>query len=383
MLKHLRILSMSAGLIFLVSLPLSAQITLTVPDTSATPGDIVQLPIYTTSLSGLGVGQFDLDLVWDDSALIQCSSYSRVGTIIENMSLFMVTCRYLPGRVVCTTMNLGPVALSGEGALIKFIFNVSPTAIGSTNMWIENPRFGSQNVTTVGGVFTVATLRLTLTPQNPPINIPAGGGFFDFNAQVNNTTQNPISFDAWTDVMLPNGTMLGRPLLIRRGLNLAAGAMIYREGIRQSVPGNAPPGRYTYIGNVGYYPDSVITMDSFTFEKLAGDGASNHHQGWACSGWFYDKEASPVQHSSFSIHNSYPNPFKASTVLGFELRVASFVRLAVYDIAGREVVSIVNGHLSSGHYSLLLNASDLPSGVYFAWLVSDGVQQTRKLLLVK
>ncbi len=37
--------------------PAAAQITLTIPDTSAAPGDIIQLPIYTTNLSGLGVGQ--------------------------------------------------------------------------------------------------------------------------------------------------------------------------------------------------------------------------------------------------------------------------------------------------------------------------------------
>ena len=86
--------------------------------------------------------------------------------------------------------------------------------------------------------------------------------------------------------------------------------------------------------------------------------------------------------AGFSL-SAHPNPFNPSTVLSFELRDASWVTLAVYDITGREVASLVNGHLSAGHHEIAFNGMDLPSGVYFAMLEAGGMKDVRKLLLVK
>ena len=225
------------------------------------------------------------------------------------------------------------------------------------------------------------TLAVTLTPLTTPIQIPAVGGSFSFDAQIVNNTNNTITFDAWTEVILPNGNTYG-PLILRRSLPITAGAVITRQ-ITQSVPGNAPSGNYTYIGNVGVYPDSIINTDNFPFEKLAGEGLSNHKQGWAVCGWFGDESSSSIQHSSFSIHNSYPNPFNASTVISFELQAASQIKLAVYDVNGREVALLVDGHLSSGPHEIAFDGTDLPSGVYFAMLEAGDLTQTRKLILLK
>ncbi len=294
----------------------------------------------------------------------------------------MVTCTYEPGRVQCRTMNIGPVPLSGEGALIKFVFNVSQTRTGAANVNIEYPRFGSRTVTVVPGVFTVAPLSITLTPQNPPIQISAGGGYFDFNAQLDNASQNPMTIDAWTDVTLPNGTTLGRALIMRSNLPLSAKATLYREGIRQQVPSSAPPGNYIYIGNVGYYPDSVIAFDTFPFTKLAGESTGGEDMGWTITGWFDDDEFS-VLNSQFLILNFSPNPFNASTALSFELQAASNVRLAIYDIAGREIAVLVDGFKPAGTHQVVLDASAISSGVYFARLTAGGTSQTVKMLLVK
>ena len=245
---------------------------------------------------------------------------------------------------------------------------------------------------------TPPTLVVTLTPQNPPVQVPAGGGSFGFTAQIENRSGNPINFDAWIMAVLPNGNVYG-PIILRQGLPIGAGAVITRQ-LSQAVPGYAPSGSYQYVGNVGVYPDSLTASDSFPFTKLAGEGAPAHNLGWACYGWDDDKTmcaADSPQSAAFSdktddcrrvrglcdTFSASPNPFNATTAISFELRDAGFVTLAVYDIAGREAAVLVDGYLPAGYHQAVFEAGDLASGVYFARLTAGDFVQTRKMLLLK
>jgi len=223
-------------------------------------------------------------------------------------------------------------------------------------------------------------LEVTLTPLNPPILIPAGGGSFQFNAQIENTSSGALIFDAWTMVRLPNGVYYG-PLIRRTNLPIAAGQTISRSRIAQFVPGYAPAGSYTYIGRVGIFPDSVISEDDFTFTKLAGEVSPAHNQGWACSGWF-EEEAVSVQPSAFGI-NSNPNPFNPVTTLSFTLAEAGLVSLKVYDVQGRVIAHVAEGFYPAGKHQFEWDAASFASGVYFAKLQAEGNSAVAKMLLVK
>jgi len=83
------------------------------------------------------------------------------------------------------------------------------------------------------------------------------------------------------------------------------------------------------------------------------------------------------------FYSAYPNPFNPTTTLSFVLPEAGEVLLAVYDITGREVASLVNGHISSGEHSVVWDANGMSSGIYFARLESGKTQMTQKLLLIK
>ncbi|MBC8277280.1 MAG: T9SS type A sorting domain-containing protein [FCB group bacterium] len=85
----------------------------------------------------------------------------------------------------------------------------------------------------------------------------------------------------------------------------------------------------------------------------------------------------------FELHCSYPNPFNASTSIAFELPKAGFITLSIFDITGREVKSLVNGHLALGRHEVVWDASGMGSGVYFARMEAGDFVQTRKLLLMK
>jgi hypothetical protein len=96
---------------------------------------------------------------------------------------------------------------------------------------------------------------------------------------------------------------------------------------------------------------------------------------------------------SYSLSQNYPNPFNPSTVIRFQVPVASHVRLAVFDILGREVNVLVNEQKSPGTYEVKFFAnggsasgggtSGLASGVYFYRMQAGDFVDTKKLLLLK
>jgi glycosidase len=70
----------------------------------------------------------------------------------------------------------------------------------------------------------------------------------------------------------------------------------------------------------------------------------------------------------FALDQNYPNPFNPNTVLGFELPETGRVRLAVYDILGREVAVLVDGVYPAGRNTVTFDGTRLASGVYLCRL---------------
>ncbi len=226
-----------------------------------------------------------------------------------------------------------------------------------------------------------APLTVTMTPMNPPIAVPGGGGIFEYDAVINNNSANPLTFDAWIDVILPGGNVYG-PLLLRTGLNIPAGAVISRH-LTQTVPGIAPPGSYTYRGNAGQYPDSVAASDTFPFTKLpAFDQCEEAFEGWNLTGWEESGTAFALP-ESYELSQNYPNPFNPATTIEFALPQATNVSLRVFNIKGGEVAVLTQGFHAAGGYSITFDASRLASGVYLYKLQAGTFTATRKMLLVK
>ena len=87
--------------------------------------------------------------------------------------------------------------------------------------------------------------------------------------------------------------------------------------------------------------------------------------------------------SRFELMQNYPNPFNPSTKITYSVRTYSSTSLRVYDLLGREVVTLVHETKSPGIYSTMWNAIQMPSGMYFCRLESNGEQQIIKMLLMK
>lgn len=93
----------------------------------------------------------------------------------------------------------------------------------------------------------------------------------------------------------------------------------------------------------------------------------------------------------FSLDQNFPNPFNPTTTIKFGLPEESVVSLKIYDVLGREVVTLVNNELSAGYYNYNWNASGLSSGMYIYRIVATAYKgneqqsftQVKKLMLQK
>jgi hypothetical protein len=103
----------------------------------------------------------------------------------------------------------------------------------------------------------------------------------------------------------------------------------------------------------------------------------------------YAPETNPVSVISTQVPVSnklmqnYPNPFNPQTNIQFDIKNATNVKLAVYDILGNEVSLLANGRFNPGTYAVQWNAVNHPSGIYFYRLTFDGFTDTKKLILAK
>ena len=86
---------------------------------------------------------------------------------------------------------------------------------------------------------------------------------------------------------------------------------------------------------------------------------------------------------TFELLQNYPNPFNPSTVIKYQLPIASRVSLEVYDVLGREVETLMDRNQDAGTHSVIFSASNLPSGVYFYKLTAGDYVSVKKALLVK
>lgn len=85
----------------------------------------------------------------------------------------------------------------------------------------------------------------------------------------------------------------------------------------------------------------------------------------------------------FKLAQNYPNPFNPTTTISFSLPQRRNISLVLVDILGREVMNIASGAFEAGEHNILLNAANLPSGVYLYMLQAGNFVATKKLVLMK
>lgn len=95
-----------------------------------------------------------------------------------------------------------------------------------------------------------------------------------------------------------------------------------------------------------------------------------------------DEHAGPIP-DDISLCQNNPNPFNSETRISFSLRFDADIDISIYNIEGKFVYCLLRGYHPAGEHSLTWDASDLPSGIYFARLHSNNGAKSIKILLIK
>ena len=87
--------------------------------------------------------------------------------------------------------------------------------------------------------------------------------------------------------------------------------------------------------------------------------------------------------STYELRQNYPNPFNPETTIEFAIAKPGNVEIAVYNLLGQNVLTLVNQKMNAGQHQVQFDASALSSGVYFYAIKSNEFFKTRKMILLK
>jgi hypothetical protein len=104
--------------------------------------------------------------------------------------------------------------------------------------------------------------------------------------------------------------------------------------------------------------------------------------------WNPSKEGTAGIPETYALHQNYPNPFNPTTNIRFDMPEAGIVSLKIYDVLGREMITLMHDEMPAGQHAYSWNGKDMygrmaATGIYFYRLKTTGYTKTRKMLLVK
>ncbi|HLT45724.1 MAG TPA: M43 family zinc metalloprotease [Rubricoccaceae bacterium] len=162
---------------------------------------------------------------------------------------------------------------------------------------------------------------------------------------------------------------------------LPAGAQVSRT-ITVPVPGAAPAGNYNFTLRLvdpgsGTDCDEYAETISISAPRLGGE---------AVSGELFDVEAidfsvAAAASAPATAPTVSPNPFTRQTAIRYEVTATADVRLAVYDVLGREVAVLVDARQDAGTHAATFDASGLSAGTYIYRLVVGNDVETGRMTL--
>lgn len=165
------------------------------------------------------------------------------------------------------------------------------------------------------------------------------------------------------------------------GLPLDTGGDWVLYGSYSMVSSGTSNGEYHPFSS-GWYPHSGEGT-TWSFDAPPGGGVDpeeDYATVWVNRLSADDEDNLPVE---FTLAQNYPNPFNASTTIEFKLPEAGDVTIQIYDILGRNIETLVSGTQSAGTHSVVWQADNQPSGIYFYRINAGNFSDQKSCLLLK
>lgn len=239
--------------------------------------------------------------------------------------------------------------------------------------WVGNPVLYHDSI---GAVVNLHTRHGLYDPTN---QLQSGGGGRCSKCHMTKTAITARAFDisahTW-GVISPNLTLtnagVGTP---SQGMINTCAASCHRN----------PSGATAAVPSFGVGTDANLSDWREGTDLALADTLWRYWQTWGFTGV---KETGTGVPDGFALSQNYPNPFNPSTKITVDIRNRGRVRLVVYDVAGREVVRLMDGDYDAGTYEATWNGKDaygriVASGVYLYRLEASDFVQSRKMLMVK
>jgi hypothetical protein len=131
---------------------------------------------------------------------------------------------------------------------------------------------------------------------------------------------------------------------------------------------NLEPGSYDYF----------VTAQVGSQESTPSNEVEVYYNGEIVS-----EKDNPLIPKEYELSQNYPNPFNATTTFRYAIPTSGFVRLAICNIMGQKVATLVEGRLDAGYHAVVWESVDLASGLYFCRLQAEGHTLAKKLVLLK
>jgi len=186
------------------------------------------------------------------------------------------------------------------------------------------------------------------------------------------------------------GTSAGLTIHYQKPSGWGTAKMHYWNVTPSSVAGTTWPGaQMTNDGNGWWsYTIADATCASIVFNDNGGaqtGDLSRCGEGWYNNGWSGSARTSEgfpkVENAGFSLSQNYPNPFTDFTTIEMSLNKTQNVRLSVYAMDGKEVMTIVDHELTSGKHRFILNADQFEPGIYFYKIISSEGALIKRMLV--
>ena len=276
----------------------------------------------------------------------------NLGGRTQDNIIYFDNISFSPATVPGSPAEAAPTPTLAEANVIS-IFSDAYTNIDGVNL---NPAWGQSTVVT----------EMTIQGNNTLLYTGLNYQGTEFIAQ-DVSEMNYLHIDYWTD----NSTALNFFVISQTPTvdsDYHTFALVSEQWVGVDIP-------------LATFPNVDLT-DVFQF-KAEGNGTIY----WD-NFYFYSNPAGIDNRSEtlpmgFALEQNFPNPFNPSTTIRFSMKHADHVVLKMFNIAGQEVVTLLDGQSNSGNHAVQFNANDFGSGTYFYSLTVGKQSCVKKMVLIK